>query len=189
MDSLEHFIDEAISDFPNGMKSHIHTVVDIALELSKIHGANTNEVYLSAKGHDICRLTPPEKLLELAYDFDLPVCDIEIEIPMLLHGPVGAKILSQHMESFNESIYEAVFWHTTGNYGLNDVGKIVFLADKLDPGKNTRYPYQRLLHDLASKNLGNAMKEFLDREIISLVNQGNLVHPQMLTSRNLFSKN
>ena len=93
------------------------------------------------------------------------------------------------MEPFNESIYEAVFWHTTGNYGLNDVGKIVFLADKLDPVKNTRYPYQRLLHDLASKNLGNAMKEFLDREIISLVNQGKLVHPQMLTSRNLFSKN
>ena len=91
MDSLEHFIDEAISDFPNGMKSHIHTVVDIALELSEIHGANTNEVYLSAKGHDICRLTPPEKLLELAYDFDLPVCDIEIEIPMLLHVLWGLK--------------------------------------------------------------------------------------------------
>ena len=40
---------------------------------------------------------------------------------------------------------------------------------------------------IRTSNLNNAMKEFLDREIISLVNQGNLVHPQMLVARNKFN--
>ncbi len=187
MELLEQFIEESFKDLPKGLETHISTVVGIGKELAETHSANTREVYLACKGHDICRLTPPAVLLELATEFSVPISDVDREIPMLLHGPVGANILAQHMDSFNHSIYDAVYWHTTGYYDLDDVGKIVFLADKLDPVKNTRYPYQRLLRDLAFKNLNNAMKEFLDREIISLVNQGNLVHPQMLVARNKFN--
>tara|TARA_A100001037_G_C15154055_1_gene642403 strand:+ start:8838 stop:9404 length:567 start_codon:yes stop_codon:yes gene_type:complete len=188
VDSLEKFINNTVEHMPKGMQSHIGTVVDIALELSDIYQCNSGEVYLAAKGHDIARLIPPHILIEMSQEYGIHICQVERDIPMLLHGPVGANMLSEHMKHFNKSIFEAVYWHTTGKYEIDDVGKIVFLADKLDPMKGTRYPYQRLLHDIARKNLDKAMKEFLDREVISLINQGNLVHPEMLAARNAYSR-
>ena len=131
MDLLERFIDDALSDMPRSLKAHVDTVVNIALDLSKIHGCDRDRVYLAAKGHDISRLTDPAQLLELAKSYNLPICDVERVTPMLLHGPVGAHILSEHMDSFDQSIFEAVYWHTIGNHELDNLGKVVFLSDKL----------------------------------------------------------
>ena len=111
MELLEQFIEESFKDLPKGLKTHISTVVEIARELAETHSADASEVYLASKGHDICRLTPPEVLLELATEFSVPISDVDREIPMLLHGPVGANILAQHMDLFNHSIYDLSLIH------------------------------------------------------------------------------
>ena len=80
------------------------------------------------------------------------------------------------------------YWHTTGSDTLDEIGKIVFLADKLDPQKNKKYPYQKYLYELAGSNLDLAMFEFLRREVDSLIQRGNQVHPRMMESRDYFSQ-
>ena len=67
---------------------------------------------------------------------------------------------------------------------MDSFAKLVFLADKLDPKKSTRYPYQQTLLELAQSDLDCAMLEFLTRELISLAKQGLMVHPDMLATRN-----
>ena len=64
------------------------------------------------------------------------------------------------------------------------MGKVVFLADKLDPNKLKKYPYQPRIMELARENLDAAILEFLTRQIIDLTGRGLLVHPMMVKARN-----
>ena len=84
----------------------------------------------------------------------------------------------------DQDVYEAVYWHSTAHAGLGPVGKVVFLSDKLDPHKVSRYPFQRELGDLAIQSLDRAIFEFLNRELVSLLQQGSLVHPVEVEARN-----
>ena len=82
------------------------------------------------------------------------------------------------------ALYQAVYWHTTAHPGLDDMGKVVFLADKLDPNKGKKYPYQPRIMELARENLDAAILEFLTRQIVDLTGRGLMVHPMMVQARN-----
>ena len=98
--------------------------------------------------------------------------------------PVGAEILQREDGLAEIDLYQAVYWHTTAHPSLEPLGQVVFLADKLDPQKLPRYPYQTQLRQLAFQDLNQAILEFLTQETIRLVNQGQMVHPAMLETRN-----
>jgi predicted HD superfamily hydrolase involved in NAD metabolism len=185
MNSMYEGISDLVDKLPDGLRRHSDTVKSIAENLANVHNADADLAVMAAKGHDIARLIAPHDLLKHACEYKIPLTDVDRQIPMLLHGPVGAEMLLSQFPTLPDSVYRAIYWHTTFNADLDDIGKIVFLADKLDPQKSTRYPYQRLLQDLSEKNLNRAVKEFLNREIISLVNQSKLVHPRMLEARNM----
>ena len=82
------------------------------------------------------------------------------------------------------ALYQAVYWHTTAHPGLDAMGKVVFLADKLDPNKGKKYPYQPRIMELARENLDAAILEFLTRQIVELTGRGLLAHPMMIQARN-----
>ena len=124
------------------------------------------------------------KVRERASRVGLVVGVVERNVPLVLRGPVGAEILRREDGLEDDSIYLAVCWHTTGHPSLDSLGKLVFLADKLDPQKLSRYPDQPRLRELAEQDLDQAMLEFLTREIISLTSRGEMVHPAMLSARN-----
>ena len=143
---------------------------------------------LGILAHDVARAMPGPELIGQANRFRLPVRPVEENVPLLLHGPVGAEILRAEdgLDSIGEEadIYQAVYWHTTFHPTLvDDMGKVVFLADKLDPNKRKRIPYQPEIMELAKESLGAAILEFLSRQVIDLTARGKEVHPMMLEAR------
>ena len=114
--------------------------------------------------------------------------------PELVEGWPGNGIDSAHPELVEGwpdngmdtgiALYQAVYWHTTAHPDLDAMGKVVFLADKLDPNKLKKYPYQPRIMELARENLDAAILEFLTRQIIDLTGRGLLVHPMMVKARN-----
>jgi predicted HD superfamily hydrolase involved in NAD metabolism len=127
---------------------------------------------------------PEEELTRRATEMGLPIETVEREVPLLLHGPVGAETLARESGLDDPALYRAIYWHTTAHPSLDDLGKVVFLADKLDPEKIAWYPYLPELRRLALENLDRAVLEFLTRETISLVSRGQMVHPVVVETRN-----
>ena len=84
----------------------------------------------------------------------------------------------------DRSIHQAVYWHTTSHPALDQLGKVVFLADKLDPQKISYYPYLLELKKLAFEDLDRAVLEFLTRETMARVDRGELIHPAAVETRN-----
>ena len=180
---LHNRVEQRVGRLPQGLQDHISRVTAIARELAPGHGLDPGLAAVGMQAHDVARAMPDPELLSLAYSLNLPVDPVQSHVPLLLHGPVGAELLRREDGLNDDSLYQAVYWHTTGHPSLDQLGKLVFLADKLDPQKLARYPYQPHLRELALNNLDAALLEFLTREIVSLAGRGELIHSAMLEAR------
>lgn len=186
--NIESRIQQRVAALPAGLQAHIGRAQEVARELAPYHNVDPDRAALGILAHDVARAMPGPELIVQANRFQLPVRPVEESVPLLLHGPVGAEILrvEDGLDSAGEEadIYQAVYWHTTFHPTLVDeMGKVVFLADKLDPNKRKRIPYQPEIMELAQENLDAAILEFLTRQVIDLTDRGKEVHPMMLEAR------
>ena len=177
-------IQRRVDRLPAGLQAHIHRVVEIARELAVCHGIDQEQAALAALAHDVARAMKDGELLRRAAGMGLPIGVVERRVPILLHGPVGAEILQQEAGLTDISIYKAVYWHTTANPDLDELGKVVFIADKLDPAKIDSYPYLPQIRQMAFQDMDRAILHFLTRQAMDRLNRGELVHPVMVETRN-----
>ena len=177
-------VQRRVDRLPAGLQAHIHRVVEIARELAVCHGINQEQAALAALAHDVARAMTDGELLRRAAGMGLPIGVVDRRVPILLHGPVGAEILQQEAGLADISIYKAVYWHTTANPDLDELGKVVFIADKLDPAKIDSYPYLPQIRQMAFQDLDRAILHFLTRQAMDRLNRGELVHPVMVETRN-----
>lgn len=184
MEKLARQIQIRVNKLPTGLQAHINRVSDIARELALHHSVDQDRAALGMLAHDVARAMPNQELLRHAAEFNLPVALVERRMPVMLHGPVGAEILNREDGLTEEDLYQAVYWHTTGHPTLDPLGKVVFLADKLDPLKISRYPYLPLLREIALEDLDRAILEFLSRETVTRASRNEMVHPAMVETRN-----
>ncbi|MFQ5860514.1 MAG: bis(5'-nucleosyl)-tetraphosphatase (symmetrical) YqeK [Dehalococcoidia bacterium] len=181
---MQERLERRLQALPRGLREHTMRVRQIALELARHHGVDQERVALAALGHDIARAMRGEELLERAEAVGLTIHPVERSLPVLLHGPVGRHLL-QHDEGLAEpEVLEAVHWHTTAQRDLGPVAKVIFLADKLDPHKAGRYPYLRVVRELAFRDLDAAMLEFLNHELARFLERGHSIHPASVEARN-----
>ncbi len=177
-------VQRRVDRLPAGLQAHIYRVVEIARELAVCHGINQEQAALAALAHDVARAMTDGELLRRAAGMGLPIGVVDRRVPVLLHGPVGAEILQQEAGLTDISIYKAVYWHTTANPDLDELGKVVFIADKLDPAKIDSYPYLPQIRQMAFQDLDRAILHFLTRQAMDRLNRGELVHPVMVETRN-----
>ena len=181
---LASLVTRRVRSLPRGLQDHIHRVEKIAQGLGEVHGVDPARAGLAMLCHDAARAMGGGELLLRASQLDLPISMVEREVPILLHGPVGAEILKTEDGLTDDSIYQAVYWHTTAHPSLDTLGKVVFLADKLDPQKIGSYPFQPRIRDLAFQDLDRGILEFLTQELIARASRGEMVHPAALDTRN-----
>ena len=184
MNQLVQRIEQRVASLPLGLQAHINRVREIAVELAPRHDVDPEQAALGMLAHDVARAMSNTELTRHATELGLPIGLVDREVPLLLHGPVGAKILQKEYGLAETDLYQAVYWHTTAHPSLERLGQVVFLADKLDPQKQSRYPYQPQIRQLAFQDLDQAILEFLTQEMIRLASLGQMVHPAMLETRN-----
>ncbi len=184
MPELLQRIQTRLNSLPDGLQAHIYRVRDVAQELAARHGIDPDRAELGALAHDVCRAVPGDDLLKMSAELSVPVADVDWDFPLLLHGPVGAALLRKEDGLTDQALYDAVRWHSTAHASLDDLGKLIFLADKLDPQKAAVYSYQARLHEMALESLDLALLEFLTREMAARIEKGETVHPASVDARN-----
>lgn len=162
---------------------HCLGVETIALALAPHFGAPEAKVSPAALLHDLCREYPPELLLKLAANFDIVIDNIEQAEPVLLHGPVGAALVREELGLDDPEILEAIQFHITGAPGLAPVGRLVFVADLIEPGRV--FPVAQHLRQAAFEiSPDQLLLRVYDHTLEHLIRQGYLLHPRMVAGRN-----
>ena len=105
--------------------------------------------------HDALRDADVEVLRAHAGDTGLP--------PALWHGPAAASLAAAHGEN-DAGVLEAVRWHTVGWVGWDDVGRALYLADYLEPGR-THEPGRAALAARMPHEFGAVLRDVTARRI------------------------
>ncbi len=173
-----------LEGLPRGLYAHVQQVRATARELAAPLDLDPALVDLAASAHDIARVVKGPRLLAEARRRGIRIDRVESALPVLLHGPVGAERLRRDLGVTEPQVLEAVHWHSTAAPGLGLIARVVYLADKLDPTKASRYPFMEAVRDLALRDLDGALELFLTRDLQRLLHAGELVHPASVEARN-----
>ena len=114
---------------------HSVRVAEMCSLLCEHYGLNKKTGYLVGIGHDMCKDMPHEKMIETAKRDGNPIIEYELNRPSLLHGRAAAVLMKEKFGISDEDILEAVANHTSGIYGMCDLTKCLFLADKIEPNR------------------------------------------------------
>ena len=182
--SLPPQLQATLDGLPPDLQGHIQRVRAIAGVVAEAHRLDIDRVDLAAAAHDIARADSDDALMADALAGGVRITDADRWRPLLLHGPVGANRLRSKLSVADEAVIEAVYWHTTGLATMGPIAKAVFLADKFDLAKASRYPHIDRVKELAADDMDRAIVEFLRGDIVRLLNMGEPVHPGSLETVN-----
>ena len=173
-----------VGELPRGLRRHIQAVVAEARRLARLHGVDEERAEFAAWAHDIARAMRPKELLRLAHELGLNPDEIEEAAPILLHGPLAARLLTSRHGVEDEEVLASVRWHSTGRAGMSALEKVLFVADKVEPGKSAGRPDLQEARRLAETDLGAAMLRLLDLQLQEAVQHGWPLHPDTVAARN-----
>ena len=182
---LETLVNRRVAALPNGLRKHIYRVRDIAANLAECHGIDPQLAALAMLAHDVARAMPdPTNSRTGLNNWKCRLRRWNAACPFCSTVPWERESSKREDGLTDESLYQAVYWHTTAHPSLDRLGKLVFLADKLDPQKSAAYPFLPELMELAVQDLDLGVLEFASREIIARTQRGEMVHPVLVETRN-----
>lgn len=176
MEQLKSFVKQQL---PTTRFEHTMGVVETSKELAMRFEADVEKAQTAALLHDIAKYLPndilEQKLIRakettyLAYS------------PLVWHAPVGAIVAREECNILDDTILNAIKYHTTGKAAMTDLEKIVFLADYIEPGR--KQPGVEEIRLLAMISLDQAVAQTLCDTVayLSSKNQG-AIHPDTLAA-------
>lgn len=119
--------------------------------------------------HDALRDAPADRLREM----------VPAEFGRLpgsvLHGPAAAEMLRPHAD---DRLLQAIRYHTIGHPGLDDLGKALYLADFLEPGREFEREWRATLRSRMPGELPTVLLEVLGARIQHLIEVRKPIRPE-----------
>ena len=152
---------------------HSLRVAATAELMCNMFGVDPAKGYLAGVAHDMCKDLDDEELLALAAKDRQPISELDRKKPALLHGRAAAMKLLSDFGIDDGDVIQAVSRHTLGGASLCSLAKIIYVADKIEPGRpqSTQEYRDRLL----SKSLDALSLEVLEENMRYLESKGKKV--------------
>ncbi|HCV26952.1 MAG TPA: hypothetical protein QGI07_00250 [Dehalococcoidia bacterium] len=171
-------VEARVSELPKRLQAHIARARAVGRGLSAVLVADTGRVDLALAGHDLYRAASDEEMLAIADRRGIVPGALEIEQPLLLHGPLAAIWMADEGGVADKEVLDAVQHHTTFAPGLGALAATVFLADKIDPNKIQRRPWLSEVEQLARDGKWKAaVRSYIQTLDADLKRQGVTPHP------------
>lgn len=163
---------------------HCLNVAQVAQDMAGYFEVNPDKAYLTGLLHDYAKNLSPSDLLELSAKHNIGD-ETEIEVPELLHGPVGAFLIQSELGIDDPEILQAIRVHTLGSINMSSLDKIIFLADMIEPQRDM-YPDLDILRVLCYQDLDQSMLVGLASCIRYCLERRLILHPRSAEVWNKF---
>jgi predicted HD superfamily hydrolase involved in NAD metabolism len=168
-----------------GKRGYAHSigVAETAARLAEAYEMDPDEAYLAGLLHDWSRDEDAATLREEAVRLGIDVTAVDDAVPYLLHARTGAAVLKERFPELPDRIIEAVERHTFGGPEMTDLDRIVYLADGLEPGRDT--PSARKLRaEIGRIPLGELYERTYAASLEHLVRGRRRIHPSTVEAWN-----
>ncbi len=157
-------------------------MVETAVKLAELYGADREKAETAALLHDIAREFGSDRIRQLCQQYGIAADEVEKAVPDLLHGKLAAYIAAESYGVRDGEILDAIRFHTTGRRKMTVLDKIIFIADMIEPGRD--FPGVQQLRELAWQDLDRAVVAGLDNTLRYVLDRGRLIHPDSIEARN-----
>lgn len=155
IEKIREYAKAAVSD---SRYKHSVRTAETAASLCERYGLDSKTGYLAGISHDICKSLTPELLFSIASRDGKPFTEIEKNKPALLHGRAAAVKLKEEFDVDDSDLLEAVANHTFGFPGMCELSKILYVADKIEPGRDhITDEYLKKLQDIDLNHLAKTV--------------------------------
>jgi predicted HD superfamily hydrolase involved in NAD metabolism len=118
---------------PEKKVAHCVSVAEYLSSFAEGIGLDHDTAVAAGLLHDLCRGLSNEALLQRAVEYGLPINEVQLQRPILLHGALAAEECRREFGLGDEDFYQALYWHTTGRPGLCLLGQALYHADFAEP--------------------------------------------------------
>ena len=162
---------------------HSIATQELAAKLADKYGADGQKAATAGLLHDCAKPLSDRELISYAELYSIPLDEVRLAQPGLLHAPVGAKLVQAELGISDAEILNAIEVHNTGSRGMSRLDKILYLADSSEP--NRSYPGVQLIRDIASSgDLDGAVLETMEMKIRHVMQKKSMLHPLSVEARN-----
>ncbi|MEB7788005.1 bis(5'-nucleosyl)-tetraphosphatase (symmetrical) YqeK [Staphylococcus equorum] len=183
-------IDQAVSlvkdKLPEKRFNHSLRVAETAVKLAEIYDGDKDKAELAGILHDYCKYDDLGSMYQIVTqkELDSNLLSYGSEI---LHGPVAAIIMNQQFDVTDEEVLLAIKNHTTGRAQMTKTEKLIFIADYIEPGRQT--PGVEEIRDLAYNqgSLDKTIYEISKRTVLYLINKDINVYDATIACLNYYN--
>lgn len=115
---------------------HTIGVAYTAAALAMRYGADIEKAQIAGILHDNAKCISTDKAMQLSEKYNIPLTDMELSNPMLLHSKIGAYLAMHKYKITDKEIIRAILYHTTGRPNMTLLEKIIYIADYIEPMRN-----------------------------------------------------
>ncbi len=147
-------------------RAHIERVAKLIKQWASLLDISVSESarwLRAAYFHDALKDATPEQLEDLAPE--------EWKILKLRHGPAAASAARLHGED-DLGVLDAVYYHSIGYTGWDEVGRMLYMADFLEPGRKFSSNSHRELVELVPQNPQAALFQVTKQRVKQLAESG-----------------
>ena len=164
-------------------RAHMARVAALLREWGEVRGDDPRDVQRwTAAGylHDALRDAKPDELrAALARPLDQP--------DEVIHGPAAADRLRQGGVT-DEPLLTAIAFHTLGSPDFDDIGKALYVADFLEPGRKVQPKWRARLRDEMPEGLDSVAQAVVGKRVQFLVKKRRPVPVETLELWNALAK-
>ena len=120
-----------------GEKRYIHTlgVAYTATSLAMVHDVDIKKAQIAGLLHDCAKMRSDGNLLRMCQRNGVKMAPYEQTHPDMLHAKAGALIARSKYKITDSDVLDAIRWHTTGKPAMSNLGKIIYIADFIEPNR------------------------------------------------------
>lgn len=146
--------------------------------INKVSEETRFKIYTAAILHDYGKKYPEEVQEKIAMDNKkyLKVKKNDFKIKSILHGFAGAFIVKDEFNIEDDIILNAIKYHTVGRSKMNIVDKIIYIADKIEIGRD--YEGVDYLREISLKNINLCLFEVYKNNILYIIKNNKEVYSQ-----------
>ncbi|MFQ3854029.1 bis(5'-nucleosyl)-tetraphosphatase (symmetrical) YqeK [Staphylococcus sp. 2S1] len=183
-------IDQAVTlvkdKLPEKRFNHSLRVAETAVKLAEIYDGDKDKAELAGILHDYCKYDDLGSMYQIVTqnELDSNLLSYGSEI---LHGPVATIIMNQQFNVTDEEVLLAIKNHTTGRAQMTKTEKLIFIADYIEPGRQT--PGVEEIRDLAYNqgSLDKTIYEISKRTVLYLINKDINVYDATIACLNYYN--
>lgn len=158
-------VEQAVRERLSGKRlTHSFGVARTARELAEAYGVDGDTAYLAGLLHDWDKCIPNGQAVERAEDLGIRLKKSMRRTPSVLHGLTASKALPLELFDLPQEILDAIARHTVPVMEMRPLDKIVYIADKIEPGRpieHTRAVRERIgissLHELYLQTFASSL--------------------------------